>query len=121
MRIRFLLLFLLWLPALAFGQQRGQRGQAPAPPSAPTPRYPDGHPMLSAAPGKLDIGMPVRDPFLERTATISRPIWRLTTYHSCRGHEPCTMFVASSKARAIRMPAVCLPEVHVNSTHRMGC
>src|SRR5262245_40650039 len=57
MRIRFLLLLsLLVLPALGFGQQRGQRGQrgqAPAPPSAPTPRYPDGHPMLSAPPGKL--------------------------------------------------------------------
>src|SRR5262245_12105533 len=54
MRIRFLLLFfLLVTPVLAFGQQRGQRGQAPAPPSAPTPRYPERQPMLSARPGKL--------------------------------------------------------------------
>ena len=53
MRIRLLLLFLC-IPALAFGAgQRGQRGQAPAPPSQPTPRYADGHPMLSAAPGRL--------------------------------------------------------------------
>src|SRR5262249_21204495 len=53
MRIRFLVFFLFLFSTLAFGQQRGQRGQTPAPPSAPTPRYPDGHPMLSAAPGKL--------------------------------------------------------------------
>src|SRR5947209_20186364 len=33
--------------------QRGQRGQAPKPPSAPTPRYSDGHPMLSAPMGQL--------------------------------------------------------------------
>src|SRR5262249_28343954 len=54
MRTRFLLLFfVLILPALAFGQQRGQRGQVQRPPSKPTPRYPDGHPMLSAPPGEL--------------------------------------------------------------------
>src|SRR5262245_57124044 len=54
MRIRLLcFVILLALPSLAFGQQRGQRAQAQRPPSAPTPRYPDGHPMLSAPPGKL--------------------------------------------------------------------
>src|SRR5436190_21226976 len=57
MRLRTsLLVLLLVLPALAFAQQRGQRGargQAQRPPSAPTPRYPDGHPMLSAPPGQL--------------------------------------------------------------------
>ena len=48
--------FVLLLPAVSNAQQRGQRGQRgqqPKPPSEPTPRYPDGHPMLSAPPGKL--------------------------------------------------------------------
>src|SRR5262252_4359982 len=56
MKRLLLLSLLLTLPAFAFGQQRGGRGgrgQAQRPPSAPTPRYPDGHPMLSAPPGKL--------------------------------------------------------------------
>src|SRR3982751_2710264 len=57
MRTRLLIFVcVLVLPGLAFGQQRGQRGQrgqAQRPPSAPTPRYADGHPMLSAPSGQL--------------------------------------------------------------------
>ncbi len=58
MRIRSvaMLVVLLALPVTSFAQQRGQRGQRgqqAKPPSDPTPRYPDGHPMLSAAPGKI--------------------------------------------------------------------
>src|SRR5262249_3878409 len=48
-----LTIVLLLLSISSFAQQRGGRGQTPRPPSAPTPRYPDGHPMLSAPPGKL--------------------------------------------------------------------
>src|SRR5215471_7279360 len=58
MRIRSVtvLSMLFLLPVASFAQQRGQRGQRgqqAKPPSDPTPRYPDGHPMLSAPPGKL--------------------------------------------------------------------
>src|ERR1044071_4337915 len=71
MRIRFIATVaagVFLLPVLSYTQQRGEapaagvqgaargargRGQAPRPPSAPTPRYPDGHPMLSAPPGQL--------------------------------------------------------------------
>ena len=43
------------LAAVAFSQApaRAARPTPPKPPSAPTPRWPDGHPMLGAAPGKI--------------------------------------------------------------------
>ncbi len=37
------------------GGQRGGRGQQPAPPSKPTPRWPDGHPRIGAPPGDTGI------------------------------------------------------------------
>lgn len=40
-------------PAAGRGAGRGGKGGAPKQPSAPTPRYPDGHPMLSAPPGQI--------------------------------------------------------------------
>ncbi len=57
MRIRWIAAFvtvlvLSSLPVVSFAQ-RGGRGQAPRPPSAPTPRWPDGHPLLSAPPGQI--------------------------------------------------------------------
>ena len=60
MRIRTLfaavvVVVVVLLPLASAAQQRGRggRGQAQRPPSAPTPRYPDGHPMLSSPPGQL--------------------------------------------------------------------
>jgi hypothetical protein len=57
MRTRWIAAFvsiaLLCLPAVSSAQARGGRGAAPRPPSAPTPRWPDGHPLLSAPPGQI--------------------------------------------------------------------